>query len=44
MSILYKPPEPLSFTVNVAQNWREFAEQLDPQWFLQGTESTEKGA
>ena len=41
MSILCKPPEPLSFTGNVAQNWREFAEQL--QWFLAGTESTEKG-
>ena len=26
---------------NVAQNWRDFAEQL--QWFLEGTESTEKG-
>ena len=43
MSILYKSPEPLSFTGNVAQNWREFAEQLDLQWFLEGTESTEKG-
>ena len=41
MSILCKPPEPLSFTGNVAQNWRDFAEQL--QWFLEGTESTEKG-
>ena len=41
MSILCKPPEPLSFTGNVAHNWREFAEQL--QWFLEGTESTEKG-
>ena len=40
MSILCKPPEPLSFTGNVSQNWREFAEQ--PQWFLEGTESTEK--
>ena len=43
MSILYKLPEPLSFTGNVAQNWRDFAEQLDLQWFLEGTESTEKG-
>ena len=41
MSILRKSPEPLSFTRNVAQNWQEFAEQL--QWFLEGTESTEKG-
>ena len=41
MSILCKPPEPLSFTGNVAHNWRDFAEQL--QWFLEGTESTEKG-
>ena len=40
MSILCKPPELLSFTGNVAQNWREFSEQL--QWFLQGTESTDK--
>ena len=41
MSILCKPPELLSFTGNVKQNWREFAEQL--QWSLEGTESTEKG-
>ena len=41
MSILCKPPDPLSFTGNVAQNWRDFIEQL--QWFLEGTESTEKG-
>jgi len=41
MSILCKPPEVLSFTENVAQNWRDFEEQL--QWFLEGTESTEKG-
>ena len=41
MSILCKPPEPLSFTGNVAQNWREFVEQL--QWFLEGIESTDKG-
>ena len=40
MSIDCKPPEPLSFTRNVVQNWRKFAEQL--QWFLKGTESTEK--
>jgi len=40
MSILCKPPEPLSVTGNVAQNWRDFEEQL--QWFLEGTESTEK--
>jgi len=41
MSILCKPPEPLCFTGNVAQNYRDSAEQL--QWFLEGTESTEKG-
>ena len=41
MSILCKPPQPLSFTGNVVQNGREFTEQL--QWFLEGTESTGKG-
>ena len=41
MSIVCKLPEPLSFTRNVAQNWQKFVEQL--QWFLEGTESTEKG-
>ena len=35
-----KPPEPLSFTGNNAKNWQDFKEQL--QWFLAGTESTEK--
>ena len=41
MSILCKPPESLSFTGNVTHNWQDFVEQL--QWFLEGTESTEKG-
>ena len=41
MSLLCKPPEPLSFMGNVVQNWQEFSEQL--QWFLEGTESAEKG-
>jgi len=35
-----KPPDPLSFTGNNAKNWCDFKEQL--QWFLAGTESTEK--
>ena len=35
-----KPPDPLSFTGNNAKNWQDFKEQL--QWFLAGTESTEK--
>ena len=37
---LCKPPEPLRLTGNNDKNWREFKEQL--QWFLEGTESTEK--
>jgi len=35
-----KPPDPLSFTGNNVKNWQDFKEQL--QWFLAGTESTEK--
>ena len=41
ISVLCKPPEPLSFTGNVVQNWQEFVEQL--QWYLEGTESTDNG-
>jgi len=37
---IFKPPDPLSFTGNNAKNWQDFKEQL--QWFLTGTESTEK--
>ena len=37
---LCKPPEPLRLTGNNVRNWHEFKEQL--QWFLEGTESTEK--
>ena len=37
---LCKPPEPICFTGNMAQNWQEFTEQL--HWFLAGTESIEK--
>ena len=37
---LCKPPEPLLLIGNDARNWCEFKEQL--QWFLEGTESTEK--
>ena len=40
MASLCKPPNPLSFTGNVAQNWREFEEQL--KWYLAGTETDEK--
>ena len=40
MSTICKPPDPLSFVGNIAQNWREFEEQL--QWFLAGTETVEK--
>ena len=39
MSLLCKPPEPLSFMGNVAQNWREFVEPLQC-YDLEGTEST----
>ena len=35
-----KPPNPLSFTGNVAQNWRDFEEQL--KWYLTVTEASEK--
>ena len=35
-----KLPDPLSFTGNNAKNWCDFKEHL--QWFLAGTESTEK--
>ena len=37
---LCKPPEPLRLTRNNSRNWCDFKEQL--QWFLAGTESTEK--
>ena len=37
---LCKPPNPLSLTGNMAQNWKEFKEQL--HWFLAGTESATK--
>ena len=40
MASICKPPEALSFNGNVAQNWKEFEEQLI--WFLEGTESSEK--
>ena len=39
-SNLCKPPKPLRLTGNNSWNWREFKEQL--QWFLAGTESTDK--
>ena len=37
---LYKSPELLRLTGNNVTNWCKFKEQL--QWFLGGTESTEK--
>ena len=37
---LCKPPESLRLTRNNSRNWHDFKEQL--QWFLVGTESTEK--
>ena len=37
---LCKSPDPLSLTGNIAQNWKEFEEQL--HWFLAGTESASK--
>lgn len=40
MASLCKPPNPLSFTGNIAQNWREFEEQL--KWYLAGTETDKK--
>ena len=40
MASLCKTPNPLSFTGNIAQNWREFEEQL--KWYLAGTETDEK--
>ena len=40
MASICKPPEPLSFSGNVSQNWKDFEEQLI--WFIEGTESTEK--
>jgi len=40
MASICKPPESLSFSGNVSQNWKEFEEQLI--WFLEGTESSEK--
>ena len=33
-------PDPVSFTGNIAQNWKVFEEQL--HWFLAGTESASK--
>ena len=40
MASICKPPESLSFSGNVSQNWKEFEEQL--MWFLEGTESSAK--
>ena len=40
MASLCKPPDSLSLTGNVAQNWREFEEQL--KWYLAGTEANDK--
>ena len=40
MATICKPPDPLSFVGNTAQNWREFEEQL--KWFLAGMETAEK--
>ena len=40
MASICKPPESLSFIGDVAQNWKEFEEQLI--WFLEGMESFEK--
>lgn len=37
---LCKPLDPLSLMGNIAQNWKEFEEQL--HWFLAGTESASK--
>ena len=37
---LCKPPDPVSLTGNIAQNWKDFEEQL--HWFLAGTESAKK--
>ena len=35
-----KPPNPVSFTGNIAQNWKDFEEQL--HWFLGSTEAASK--
>ena len=40
MAIICKPSDPLLLVKNLAQNWREFEEQL--RWFLAGTETDEK--
>ena len=40
MVSLCKPPNPLSFMGNVAQNWRDFEEQL--KWYLAGMEASKK--
>ena len=40
MTSICKPPESLSFTGNISQNWKDFEEQMI--WFIEGTESTEK--
>ena len=40
MASLCKPPDPLSLTDCVAQNWRDFEEQL--KWYLAGTEVNDK--
>ena len=40
MASLCKPPDPLSLTGNVAQNCRDFEEQL--KWYLTGTEVNDK--
>ena len=37
---LCKPPDPVLFTGNIAQNWKDFEEQL--HWFLAGTEAASK--
>ena len=37
---LCRQPDPVSFTGNIAQNWKDFEEQL--HWFLAGTESASK--
>ena len=37
---LCRQPDPVLFTGNIAQNWKDFEEQL--HWFLAGTESASK--
>ena len=39
---LCKAPDPLSFTGNISQNWKDFEDQH--YWFLAETEFTEKSS